>query len=103
MNWRLIAEERERQLRASTDLLKAANARLAAAEQVCVIFGWTGLADDSDESRAVSQAWHDWAATYGSISPTPEWRARIKALARRREEIGTRTVNAIRAAAGGSE
>jgi hypothetical protein len=101
VNWQAIAEERERLLRAQGDLLRQANERLAAAEQVCVIFGWTGLDDGSDESRAVAQAWHDWAGAYGSISPTREWRTKVKKLARRRDEIRSATLAKLRA--GGSE
>ena len=78
------------------DLAWKLRTQLDAAEQVCILFGWTSLGDDSDKSKAVEQAWHEWAAEYGSMSPTPEWRQRIKELARRREEIRARTLAAIR-------
>lgn len=91
-DWQAIAEERERELRALGE-------RLAAAEQVCVLFGWTAAAGTGDKDKAVEQAWHDWADAYGVGSPTPEWRARIKELARRRDEVRAKTLASIRVGA----
>lgn len=102
-DWQRIADERERQLRAQAEILRHTKQELEAARLVCVLFGWTASAGDSDEDKAVAQAWHDWANTYGAISPTPEWRARVKELARRRDEIRQRTLASIRGARSAEE
>lgn len=77
--------------------------RVAAAEQVCVIFGWTAAAGTSDRDKAVEQAWQDWADAYGAFSPTPEWRERVKELARRRDEIRAQALAKIRGARSAEE
>lgn len=102
VNWQARAEEYERQLRAQGELLRRTKEELAAAAQVCVLFGWTA-AGTSDKDKAVEQAWQDWADAYGAISPTPEWRARIKELARRRDEIRAQTLAKIRGARSAEE
>jgi hypothetical protein len=99
-DWEKVAEEYERQLRAQGELLRRTKEELAAAAQVCVLFGWTAAAGDSDNDKAVAQAWQDWANAYGAISPTPEWRAKVTELARRRDEIRAKTLASIR---GGAE
>lgn len=67
--------------------------RLEAAEQVCVLFGWTAVSYRTERDKAVAQAWHDWADTYDAMPDvTAEWRARIKELAARRDEIRARTL-----------
>lgn len=71
--------------------------RLAAAEQVCVLYGWTGSNDRSERGDAVTQAWMDWVHSYGhemerAAVKDPAWDARIKDLARRRREIRDATI-----------
>ena len=46
--------------------------RLHAAEQVCVMFGWTAVRNDSDRDKACAQLWHEWAALVGSEFTDPE-------------------------------
>ena len=70
--------------------------RLAVAETVCTIFGWTGTRTDGERDKAVSQAWQEWAIAYGSPKPTPEWDERVTELAAKRDEIRNRTLAAIR-------
>lgn len=103
VNWQARAEEYERQLHAQGELLRRTKEELAAAAQVCVLFGWTAAAGTSDKDKAVEQAWQDWADAYGSISPTPVWRERIKELARRRDEIRAQTLAKIRSARSAEE
>lgn len=75
--------------------------RLDAAEQVCILFGWTGVADYSERGDATVQAWMDWLARYGhdrerAAATDPEWDQRVKDLARRRREIRETTLAKIR-------
>jgi hypothetical protein len=65
--------------------------RLAAAEQVATLCGWLGV-DHSETGKAATQAWMDWSHEYGSPSPSPEWRERIRVLAMRRDEIRSATL-----------
>jgi hypothetical protein len=79
--------------------LAALQERLAAAEQVCVLFSWTSSGGDSDRDRAVAQAWMDWKHGYAPNLPdpqSPEWQARIQDLANRRTAVRTITVARIR-------
>jgi hypothetical protein len=46
--------------------------RLNAAEQVCVMFGWAGIHDETDRDKAVSQLWHEWNNLVGSEFSDPE-------------------------------
>jgi hypothetical protein len=70
--------------------------RLAAAEQVCVLYGWTGIRDDSDRTKATTQAWMQWQSQYGVGRPTPAWNARVAELAAERDRIRAHTLNRLR-------
>ncbi|HZN72433.1 MAG TPA: hypothetical protein VFC00_12250 [Micromonosporaceae bacterium] len=66
--------------------------RLRAAEQVCVLYGWTPSQEDSRSTKACTQAWMDWHSRYGIGSPTPAWRSRVKELAAERDRVRTATL-----------
>ncbi len=77
----LVVDRYERSVRRHLGLPE----RLAAAELVCTIFGWTGVDYSSDRGKAVSQAWIDWSRSYGAPLPNSAWNARIAELAARRD------------------
>lgn len=93
---RLTAELARYAERLDLDAWERLEARLAAAETVCTIYGWCGNAEDSLKDKAATQAWMDWHNTYGSPKPSPEWRQRIAELAARRDAIRAKTLAAIR-------
>jgi hypothetical protein len=70
--------------------------RLAAAEQVATMYGWTSGGTEGKTEKAVEQAYCDWVNTYGSPRPSPEWRTRIAVLARRRDAIRSAMVRVSR-------
>lgn len=70
--------------------------RLAAAEQVCVLYSWIGIPDQTDRGKAALQAWIDWSHQYGPLPKSAEWNDRITELARRRDEIRAATLRKIR-------
>lgn len=74
--------------------------RLAAAEQVCILVGWTGIGDQTDPlQQAVTQAWLDWThlPTVGQPEPqSPEWQARVQDLANRRTATRALTLGRLR-------
>lgn len=77
--------------------------RLRLAEQVCLMFGWTGVGGNTDRDKALHELWVEWLRAYeaagGSTVPIdhPELSdARIEELARRRDEIVARTLARIR-------
>jgi hypothetical protein len=70
--------------------ITALRQRLALAESVCVLYGWTGSRPDSDRDKALFELWSMWAKLPGTdTSPegNPELTdALISDLARRRDE-----------------
>lgn len=74
------------EIAALRDEIRRLRLRVAAAEQVATIFGWCGIADDSERGKAATQAWMDWAHEYGTPHASPEWAERIRVLAARRDE-----------------
>jgi len=73
--------------------------RSAAAEQVCVLFGWTANTIVGERSDAALQAWMDWVNLPGVNMPSardPEWDQRITELAARRRQIRAETLARIR-------
>lgn len=74
--------------------------RLADAENVCVLFGWTGAHMDSERDKALHQLWSEWAKRYGVLlSPGahPELSdAYIARLAADRDRIRQLTLDKIR-------
>lgn len=70
-------------------------ARLAAAERVCVLVGWTPQASNSDRSKALSQAWQEWHRVYGQLAPEPS-DDEVVELAARRDVIRNVTLSRIR-------
>lgn len=63
-------------------------ARLTAAERFCVVFGWTGVARDSDRDKAAHELWADWVRVSGHpLSPraNQELDALVPTLAAMRE------------------
>jgi hypothetical protein len=73
--------------------------RLKAAEDVCVLFGWTGVAD-SERGKATTQLWQRWVAIVGSDytqrKAHPDLNdERITELAHERDEIRQRTLARI--------
>jgi hypothetical protein len=69
--------------------------RLEAAEQVCVLFGWTASPGNSPQDKACTQAWMDWHSSYGVGSPTPAWRARVNELAAERDRVRSVTLASL--------
>lgn len=59
--------------------------RLAAAETVCTIFGWTGYGEEGLREKAAVQAYMDWANTYGAPGPDPAWNERVRSLVAKRD------------------
>jgi hypothetical protein len=70
-------------------------ARLAAAERVCVLFGWTCAAGNSDRDKAVTQAWQEWHHAYGHVAPQPG-DDEVMQLAARRDVIRNVTLMRLR-------
>jgi hypothetical protein len=74
--------------------------RLAAAEQVCVLVGWSAIGNQTDPlQRALTQAWLDWThrPDVGQPDPqSPEWQARVQDLANRRTATRTLTLGRLR-------
>jgi hypothetical protein len=63
--------------------LDAALVRLAAAERVCVLVGWTAQTSNSDLAKALSQAWQEWHRDYGSEAEEPTDEEVLELAARR--------------------
>jgi hypothetical protein len=79
----------------------ALEARLKAAEAVCVLLGWQANPMGADEEKALHQLWSDWAQLAGPDFTGPDAHpelsdAEIAGLARKRDEIRERTLAAIR-------
>jgi hypothetical protein len=76
------------------------DARLRAAEEVCLMYGWTGACRDTDRDKALHELWSHWVNVSGaSMSPAdhPELSdERIAELARQRDETRARTLARIR-------
>jgi hypothetical protein len=89
-----------------SDDIEALKTRLAAAEQVCVLFGWspsTSGRNASDAENAATQAWMDWTRTYPDGMPesqSPEWAQRIEDLAARRYSTREATLQRLGMARG---
>jgi hypothetical protein len=70
-----------------TEVPEEVRERLEAAEQVCVLFSWTGSYTDSPEGKALFELWRHWLGVSGvSVDPAdhPELsRDRISELAAR--------------------
>ena len=73
--------------------------RLALAESVCVLYGWTGLRMDSDRDKALFELWSMWSKLPGTdVSPegNPELTDTLIAdLARRRDETRARVLASL--------
>ncbi len=52
--------------------------RLAAAETVCVLYGWTGSPQANDNEKAALQAWMDWTRLAGRAERPKDWQPRIE-------------------------
>lgn len=79
--------------------LTALRARLAAAEQVCMLYGWTGARRESDQDKALHEVWSDWVDLSG-VSLLPEDHPelsdeRIAELARKRDATRARVLARI--------
>jgi hypothetical protein len=76
------------------------DARLRAAEEVCLMYGWTGASHETERGKALYELWSHWVNVSGvSMSPAdhPEMSdERIAELARQRDEIRARTLARIR-------
>lgn len=85
----LVAERDE--WKATAERLRA---RLLLAETHCVIYGSTGSRMETDREKASTQSWMDWFHAHRHEAPdvTDE---QVAELARRRDEIQTRTLAAI--------
>jgi hypothetical protein len=75
--------------------------RLALAERVCVLFGWSPVLGDSVREKATSQAWSEWVDNVGMDFLAPEAHPElsdeaIEALAVKRDEIRSETLRWIR-------
>lgn len=74
--------------------------RLTAAEEVCLVFGWTGANLGTDRDKALHELWRHWCDVSGaSLSPAdhPELnQRRLARLAAKRDETRARTLAAIR-------
>lgn len=73
--------------------------RLAAAERVCLMFGWTGSTGTSDHDKALHELWSDWVNLSG-VSQLPRDHPelgddRIAELARQRDEKRSRALARI--------
>lgn len=87
----------EEELRAENEALRR---RLAVAERVCVLFGWTAVHDASDRDKALHELWSEWddlpdtdSSPAGNPDLTDEL---ISQLARKRDETRARTLARIR-------
>jgi len=72
--------------------------RLAAAERVCVMFGWLGI-DDSERGKAAHELWCDWLEISG-VSTDPADHPdlsdeRIRELAARRDATRDQTLRRL--------
>lgn len=80
--------------------LEALRRRLAAAEQVCVLYGWCGAAGgpapDSDVQAATMQAWMDWTRIAPRLPASADWAPQIQDLANRRRAVAGITRQKIR-------
>ena len=79
--------------------------RLHAAEQVCVLVGWTAAHSESDLDKALHEAWREWQDIPG-VSTAPEDHPelgdeRIAELARRRDEMRAQALATLRGAEDG--
>ena len=70
--------------------------RLAAAERVCLMYGWTGSVDDSDRDKAAHELWLQWCETPASawtLQTTPDLSDEyIAELARKRDATRAATL-----------
>lgn len=83
----------------STDEVAALRRRLALAESVCVLFGWTGVRGSTDRDKALHELWSMWSDLPGADN-SPEGNPEltdslISDLARRRDETRARTLARI--------
>lgn len=74
-------------------------ARLKVAEDVCVLFGWTGARGDSERERAVSQMWMTWASMVGfeasDVTANRAINSMVPQLAAERSRIHSATLRRI--------
>jgi hypothetical protein len=74
--------------------------RLRAAEEVCLLYGWTGACRDTDRDKALHELWSHWVDVSGvSMSPAdhPEMSdERIAELARQRDATRASALARIR-------
>jgi hypothetical protein len=81
--------------------LAGARERLAAAETVCVLFGWTSAHDDTDREKALTMLWRRWSNLVGNAFTSPGAHPElsdevIASLARERDAIRERTLAKLR-------
>jgi hypothetical protein len=81
-----------------TTEIEALKERLAAAERICVLTGWTPC-QDTQRGKALHELWADWADAYGADAEarhgdelSDEY---IAALARKRDETRRATLARI--------
>lgn len=69
-------------------------ARLEAAEKVCLFYGWSPSHDGSDPEKATYMAWTAWFALVpdGELAPKPTLNREIKRLAAARDALHTQTL-----------
>lgn len=87
----------------SKDDVRTLLARLAAAEAVCVLFGWSGAPPQSETEKALHQAWSMWAEINPGVSEVannPDLNEAIPWLAAVRDETRDRTLERIKEALG---
>lgn len=74
--------------------------RCAAAESVCVLFGWTPSPSAGERGEALTQAWRQWTDLVEDSFTTPgrQWRIRnvIGHLAAQRRAIRAATLGRLR-------
>lgn len=74
--------------------------RCAAAESVCILFGWAPALITGERGAALTQAWQQWAGTVEDSFTTParQWRIRnvVGYLAAQRQAIRAATLERLR-------
>lgn len=70
--------------------------RLAAAEKVCYLFGINAAPDQTEQGKALGQAWSEWSKDYRHHAAEVS-QAEIAQLAARRDVIQQRTLARIKA------
>lgn len=75
----------------------AEQARLDAAERVCVLYGWCGVHDESERDKAAHELWSTWYNDFGRDAEKrhkKQLQAAIPELARNRDATHAATLTA---------